>query len=224
MPERAVLFDVNALLKEQKDVSTYMFEVIQNVFGHLIEDIKISDYDGMTSQEMVIAILKKNGISDSDITDKLANYVEEVPYSHYNVAGHDSVVIADGAKEALESLSKSGNVLVGIATGQMERIARNMFERAKIDMDSYFKFGAYGNISPEFSKILEEAISKAESMGVSRSGIYFVSSAPQPLGIAKSLGIKPIGIAFGKYSKAELEQAGASTTVKSVKDVPRLAR
>ncbi|MDE1869251.1 MAG: hypothetical protein KGH60_04800 [Candidatus Micrarchaeota archaeon] len=224
MPEVAVLFDVNALLKEPKDVSQYMFEVIQNVFGHLIDNIDMSDYEGMTSQEMVIAILKKNGINDSDINGKLANYIEEVPYSHYNVAGHDAITVADGAKDALESLRKSTNVVVGMATGQMERITRNMFERAHMDMDSYFKIGAYGSISPEFSKILEDAVSKAESRGVSRANIYFVSGAPQPIAIAKSLGVKPIGVAFGKYSKAELEQAGASPAVKNVKDVVKLAR
>lgn len=224
MPDVAVLFDANALLKETKDVSTYMFEVIQNVFGHLIDDIKLSDYEGMTSQETVIAILKKNGVSDADITDKLANYVEEVPYSHYNVAGHDAVDVADGAKDALEALSRDNKVIVGMATGQMERIVRNMFERAHMDMDNYFKIGAYGSVSPDFSKILEDAVSKAESMGVSRDRIYFVSSAPQPISMAKSIGVKVIGITFNNFSKHELALAGASTVIKNIKDLTKLAR
>ena len=121
--DKLVLFDVGGtLVKDAKDVSEYVAESIRNIYGTVV-DVNLSDYQGMTSQQIAEDVLRRNGMPQEEIEQKLVRYTEDLFYTYYNVAGHDRQVVADGTKEILDEFSKRG-ALIGIATGEVERIAR----------------------------------------------------------------------------------------------------
>lgn len=227
MAEEAVLFDVqNTLIREVKDVSDYWFEAIRFTYGLSIDNIKIADYEGHTVQETLIDILTKQGISKEEIYAKHEQFLEELPYAHYNVAGHDSVVWVDGAKALLNHLKDDNKIVVGAASGQLEKILKNMFDRDNhLNYDSYFKFGAYGNVSESITKIIEDAVAIAhKEYGLDKHHITFVSNTKRHVHAAHSLAIKSIGVITDPFSKKDLEGIGVAHLVKSLKDVERLLK
>jgi len=222
MAEKVVLFDVeNTLLRESKDVSQYYFEAIRNAYGLSLEDIDISPYEGFTIQETVRDILSKNGLTKDEIDEKMELFVNELPYAHYNVAGHDKVVVIDGAIDLLKHLHKRGHVM-GVASGQLERVLRNMFERGGIEYDSYFKFGTYGDAGEHISKIIEASVDVAEKeFKTDRKHIVFVSSSKRNITAAHAFGINTVGVITDAESKRELEGSGITAVVRNLRDCAR---
>ncbi|MGD0728461.1 MAG: HAD hydrolase-like protein [Candidatus Micrarchaeaceae archaeon] len=226
MPEIAVLFDVeNTLIKEKKNVSDYYFEAIRFVYGLSIDDINLADYEGLTVQETLIEILQKQGLKKEEILEKHEQFLEELPYAHYNVAGHDSAVLVDGAKTILNNLKDNNRYVIGAASGQLERILSNMFDRVNMKYDNYFKFGAYGNVSENMSKILDSAMAKAgKEYGIDKHGIYFVSNVKNHVHAAHALGIRAVGVITDPFSEKDLKNLGVIHIAKNLKDCERFIK
>jgi phosphoglycolate phosphatase-like HAD superfamily hydrolase len=223
---KAVLFDVdNTLIREAKDVSQYYYEAIRSSYGLSIEDIKLSDYEGRTVQETLEEILKSQGLSKAEILEKQELFLEELPYAHYNVAGHDKAILADGAKDLLNRLGKKEEYVVGVATGQLERILRNLFDRVELNYDQYFKFGFYGDTSEHITKILDAAISRAErDYAVRKYDVTFITHSSRYASAAHSVGITAIAVVNDLYSKKDLDHFEAGYIVKSLRECERLIK
>lgn len=225
MAKTLVLIDPDkSMVREAKDVSQYYMEGIRMVYGVYIDDINLKEFNGRTTQETVIELLQRNSIPQSEIDEKLHVFTEELPYEHYNVAGHDFANLGEGAKEALEKLSNDNEIILGAASGQLERILKNMFERAGLKMESYFKFGAYGDAAMDMGGIIKAALEKANGFGIPRERTFFVGYSPQSISAAKALGLRTIAIATDYFYPEQLTQAGAERVTKSPRDIPKLVR
>lgn len=209
------MFDINnTLTKDTKDISEYVQESIRNIYGVLV-DVDLSKYEGMTAQETAEAVLLENGMPRDEIEQKLVRYTEDLFYSYYNVAGHDRQLALDGARELLDELSRQG-ALIGIATGEAERVAK--FRLEKTGLGSYFKFGAFGNEAKSAEGIVAKALEKAKS-GFSFSGkAVLVSSYPNFVKAAKRAGIASVAVENSRFPEGVLSEAGAEKVVKNLKD------
>jgi phosphoglycolate phosphatase-like HAD superfamily hydrolase len=225
MAEKVALFDIeNTLVREWKDVSSYYFETIRNAYGLSIDDINLNQYEGLTVQETLIEILTKNGLTKDQIYEKHELFLNELGYAHYNVAGHDKIVVIDGAKDLLTHLHKNGYV-IGAASGQIERVLRNQFDRAQLNYDSYFKFGTYGDASEHMSKIIETSIDVAhKEFKADKHHVTFIGSTKSGVIAAHSLGINSIGVITDEYSKKDLDKIGVGAVVKNLKDVKKFIK
>ena len=225
MAEKVALFDIdNALIRESRDVSSYYFEAIRSSYGLSIDDIDLSKYEGLTVQETLIDILTKNGLTRDEVYGRHELFLQELPYAHYNVAGHDNVVLIEGAKNLLGYLHRKGYVM-GAASGQLERILRNMFDRAHLNYDSYFRFGTYGDASEHFSKIIETSTDIAHGEYLAeRHHIAFISNSKGHVITAHALGLNAIGVITDAHSKSELEKLGVGKIVRHLKDCERILK
>ncbi|MDE1870716.1 MAG: HAD hydrolase-like protein [Candidatus Micrarchaeota archaeon] len=221
MVGKVVLFDTeNTLIREWKDVSQYYVEAIRNSYGLTVE-VELQKYEGFTVQETVYGILSKNGLSDDEIKAKLELFLQELPYAHYNVAGHDKAILVDGAKDLLSYL-KGRDYVIGSASGQMERILRNMFERAGLDYDSYFKLGAYGDSGMHISDVIGVAIGKAkDEFSADKDQLTFISNSKAHVDAARRLGINAIGVITGAHSR---EDFGGEPVAKGLNDCRRFLK
>ncbi|MDE1856633.1 MAG: HAD family hydrolase [Candidatus Micrarchaeota archaeon] len=218
--DRCVLFDVNkTLVRDSKDVSEYMTESIRTIYG-VITEANVEQYEGMAVRDIAAAILKQNGVEPQIIEEKMDHLIDDVPYSYYNVAGHDDLIKSEGAQELLDEIKRKG-ALIGIASGEPERMVRQRLENRSIN--EYFKFGAFGNEAKTLPEIVSLAVKKAANeFRITNSRIAIVSSSPHMIKAARSMGIFTIGVANGSFSEAQLKEAGASLVVKSLKDRGRI--
>lgn len=217
--EGFALFDTyETVAKNAKDVSGYVAESIMNIYGVIVK-VDLGKYEGLTSKQAVKEILLEYGLPEADIDARLDRYLEDLPYSYYNVAWSDKIQVTDGAKDLLEDMEKK-EILVGIATGEEERVAH--MRLGKLGIDQHFKFGAYGEAGLIFNDILENALKKSEELGVPRENGIYIASTPSLINIANRAKIRTVGVETDKHSKEELKNAGADITVKSLKDKGRI--
>jgi phosphoglycolate phosphatase-like HAD superfamily hydrolase len=226
MGKKAVLFDIeNLLVREAKDVSTYYFEAIRSSYGLSIDDIKLSDYQGMTVQEKLMQILTTKGnLSRDEILEKRDLFMEELPYAHYNVAGHDKAILFDGAKDTLKRFNDKGYI-VASASGQLERILNNLFHRADLNYTDIFKCGTYGSDGETMHEIINGAIGAVgKQFEIDKPDITFVGPTKEGVESAKAAGINAVGVMSDPYSRKELEGLTGSQIVKSVKDCEKFIK
>ncbi len=209
------LFEVKDLLtKDTMDVSEYVAESIRNIYGVSV-DFSMEDYLGMTAQEMAEAALMANGMRKEEADEKLARLMEDLFYTYYNVAGHEKQLVVEGAAELLKELRYRG-VVIGIATGEIEKIAR--FRLDKAGLSEYFSFGAFGNEARDAEGIVGMALVKAGA-GFGKGGdSILVCASPSFVTAAKSSGIKCVGVALGPFAKESLSEAGADLVVENLKE------
>ncbi len=215
------LFEVKDLLtKDSIDISEYCAESIRNIYGLSI-DFNISDYAGLTAQETAEAALMANGVSREDAEEKLPRLMEDLFYTYYNVAGHEKQLVTEGAVELLKELKAKG-IAIGIATGEIEKVARFRLEKA--GLGEYFSFGAFGNEAKDAKGIVNMALGKAKTEFGNVDSAVLVCNSPSFVVAAKDNGIKSAGVALGPFAKEALLGAGADVAVDSLKDRGRILK
>ncbi len=219
--ENFALFDVNATIAtDAKDISGYVAESIRNIYG-IIARVKLAKYPGFTSKEVAIEVLKENGLKDDEIDERLDRYLEDLPYSYYNVAWSDRIIVIDGAKQLLEELRKK-DVKIGIATGEPKRVSKMRLD--KIGLSEYFTFGSYAEDGITPKEVIDAAVTGASELGMQASNGFFFSAFPRFINAAKESGVYSIGVATTKFRKDELSAAGANEAIGSLKEWPRVIK
>lgn len=191
-----------------------------NIYG-VIVDVDLKKYPGLTSKQIARSVLLENGFSDEEINPRLDRYMEDLPYSYYNVAWSDKIIVTDGAKELLDELTKR-SIFIGIATGEAQRVAKMRLGKVKID--NYFKFGAYGEDGMIFNEILAKSIKIARDNGLQEDEGVVVVANPVSVSIAKILGMKVVALETPEASKKELAAAGADLIIKNFREIDKIIR
>ena len=219
--EHFALFDSNmTIVSDAKDVSKYVAESIMNIYGMIVA-VDLKEYPGLSAKELALEILKKNGLKEPEIQERLDRFLEDLPYSYYNVAWSDRITVADGATQLLDELRGKG-VGLGIATGEPQRVSKMRLDKVK--MSGYFTFGSYAEdgISPK--EIIDTALNRASSeFGLQVEEGFFFSAFPHFISAAREAGIYAVGVA-GRFTAADLSAAGANETLQSFRDKPKLLK
>ncbi len=216
-----MIFDTHdTVARNAKDISAYVRESIMNIYG-VIVDVELSKYPGLTSKQIARSILLDNGFGEDEINPRLDRYMEDLPYSYYNVAWSDKIIVTDGARELLDELTKR-EIFIGIATGEAQRVAKMRLGKVKID--SYFKFGAYGEDGMIFNEILSKSIKIARDNGLQEDEGVVVVANPVSVSISKILGMKVVALETSENSRKELATAGADLIVKNFRDIDKIIR
>ncbi len=215
MSRAVVLFDVlNTLVKERKDQSAFLEEAIRGIYGPTVS-VKEGDYDGLGMKEAIERLLLQSGEDSAYVQAGLDRIMKEIPYSYYNVAGHDAIDVLGGAKELLRELAKS-DVAVGLATGLPKGVVENMMERAGIDMGQ-FSVSAYADSGKTMRDIVAAAATTAKaSLGTDR--MFTVVSSAAAASASKACDVAPIGVLTGRASEEQMRQAGAAVVVNGLGD------
>ena len=106
-----------------------------------------------------------------------------------------------GVSRLLEILAQRNNVLLGIATGNLEPAGWQKLKRGKIH--NFFGFGGFGSDSRERSEIIQIAISRAEKLLGQKSlreNIFVIGDTHYDVRAAHQLGLKAIAVTTGSYA------------------------
>jgi len=131
--------------------------------------------------------------------------------------------ILKGVFNLLTKLDQKG-FLLGLVTGNLEKIARAKLK--KIGIDHFFTFGGFGSDHINRTNLIKIAIKRAEKQFgfVADNLIFHFGDAPQDMRAAREAGVIPIGVATGIFSPDELESAGAYQVVPNLKNTDAILR
>jgi len=218
---KLILFDIDGTLTEHPVGHIEAHAVAyQKVFG-IYGSIYMIDYDGKPDRRITKEVLTKLGIAEAEIEQKMPEFLQVMGEYYDSIKLYIKPKLLPGVINTLERLSADENVLLGIVTGNIERIAWDKLEAAGIN--GYFKLGGFGNESDDRPELVKLAIERARmEHGFDCDVIYLIGDTPVDMNAGNAAGVNTVGVATGSYSQEVLREAGATTTLPDLSDIQLL--
>jgi phosphoglycolate phosphatase-like HAD superfamily hydrolase len=122
-----------------------------------------------------------------------------------------SYQILPGISSALDFLSRRSDVLMGLATGNVEPGARVKLQRG--DLNRYFKFGGFGSDYEDRTALVRHGAElgfRLCTQRIASEDVFVIGDTPRDIFAGREAGFTTIGVATGKFTVAELADAGAN--------------
>ncbi len=216
---RLALFDIDKTLLKVLKAHYKAFSVaFKEVYG-IDADINDIRHDGMTDQQIIIEILKHEGLDEGQIMPKMKECIEAAARVFHEAADIEQVTVLDGVHELLKEMEER-KILIGLVTGNIEAIAKAKLKKAGIERS--FCCGGFGDDHIDRTRLVEIAIQRAEEKSGLRfrefkENVFLFGDAPQDMRAGKETGVMTIGVATGIFSKAQLKDAGADLVLENLK-------
>jgi phosphoglycolate phosphatase len=219
--QKLILFDIDkTLITNATGHKAAFSKAVKEVYG-IDTTVEIINYNGMTDPMIIMEVLKKHELEESEITAKI-DTCKKAMVEHFNkLKDNDDMEILDGVPELLNELEKR-EFLIGLVTGNLEPIAWGKMKRFKIN--HYFKLGGFASDDSNRTELVKIAIKRAEENYNFKfdNNVFLFGDTPQDVNAGNEAGILTVGVATGIYSKEDLFEAGASFAVDNLKDIKRI--
>ena len=212
-----VLFDVDKTLITGIEAHAKAFdEAMKKVFGVKIDYMKIT-YGGRTEKQSTYFLLKDEGLTKKQIDSKISEYFSSAAKFYEEFAKNENIIVLNGVKQLLELLQKN-NILIGLCTGNVQKICEIKMKKA--GLMKYFKFGGYAEDGLERHELVNAAIKKAKKFGFTgnKTNVFVVGDTPFDINAGKDAGVKTIGVASGFFSEQQLKEVGADFVLPDLTD------
>ena len=210
-------FDIdNTLIRGSTGHVQALLTAIKAIYD-LETSIHVINHHGMTDQEIIIKILAKNDVDRERAKAGLIECMDFMQHEYARIVKSENIFMLEGVVDLLNKLEQNG-FLLGLVTGNLEKIARAKLER--IGISHFFKVGGFGSDHINRGDLIKIAINRAEEQFgfASDSPVFHFGDAPQDMQAAREAGVIPIGVTTGIFSADELETAGAYRVFPNLKD------
>ena len=212
-----ILFDIDkTLVKSSMEYVIAFSKGFREVYD-IDSTIDIIDYCGMTDQQIIVEVLKKKGLTESEIDLEIHECMDVILDYFDKIKDSIQVEVLVGVLKLLKEL-KEQNFIIGLVTGNLEPIGRGKLE--KVGLNHYFRFGGFGSDDASRTKLVKLAIKRAgENFGFKfEDNVFLFGDTPRDMNAGNKAGVVAIGVATGGYSKEELEDANADYVVRNLGD------
>jgi phosphoglycolate phosphatase len=114
-----------------------------------------------------------------------------------------NVEVCPSIRELLESLHRRGK-LIGVVTGNLERIGWRKLERA--GLRQFFDFGSFNDLRERREDIFRHGLEIAREIRGPQATACFIGDTPNDIRAAAHLGMPVLAVATGVFSLEELKQ------------------
>ena len=116
----------------------------------------------------------------------------------------DHFLVLPGARELVSILDRHENLLLGLATGNIEEGARMKLDRA--GLGSFFSFGGFGSDSEARTELIRIAIERGRDRAQSDvERVFMIGDTPRDIVHGKEAGACTVAVASGSYSLEALK-------------------
>ncbi len=133
--------------------------------------------------------------------------------------------IMPGVPELLAALSTRPSLVLGLATGNLEKGAWLKLGRG--GLESYFRFGGFGSDAENRTELVRIAMERARDyLGthVPAEDIYVIGDTPRDILHGKEAGARTVGVATGKSGVEELSRHGPDHVFRDFSDTAEVLR
>ena len=221
---KLALFDIDGTIMEWTHVHKDSFSVAFKKVHGIEADISIITGAGMTEQQIITEVLRKKGVTDEVIKLKMNKAMDVMAEYFEREIKNGEAKLLPGAEEFLKDLDKN-KVLMGLVTGNLERIAWGKLK--KTGLDKYFKLGGFGSDHISRTELVKIAIKRAgEKFGFKPgNNVFSIGDAPSDMKAGREGGaFKCIGVTTGIFSKEQLKEAGADYVFKNLLDKDKILK
>jgi phosphoglycolate phosphatase-like HAD superfamily hydrolase len=178
-------------------------------------------YDGKTDRQIAREQMRGSGIEDDvidrRIDDLLDSYVRRL---EVELQRDDSARMCSGVPALLDALADRESAVLGLLTGNIERGARRKLNRVGIDFNQ-FRINAFGcdhENRPELPAIAQRRAREIEGLEIEGQRVVIIGDTPADIHCGRSLGVRAIGVATGRYSVDELSSHSPAAVFATLDD------
>lgn len=212
----AALFDIDGTLLVTGGAGATAWQRAFREMHGIEANIDEHTHAGMTDPEIAAIVFRevigREG-SAAERAEAIAGYLSHLQQSVDESPGYR---VMPGIEELLPRLAGEG-VLLGIVTGNIEAAAH--IKLARGDLNGYFAFGGYGSDSSDRTELTKKAVERGGEVAgkpLDLATTIGIGDTPRDVAACHGAGVKVVGVATGKYSIAELEEAGADWAIEDV--------
>jgi len=214
-----LLFDLDGTLLLTGGAGTRSFErSFLKHYGVRVDTQRVR-MDGKTDPAIARELLSLYGLPSDDpaVQKVLSGYVEALDSE---VAASPGYHVLQGVEVALKELSQRSDVVIGLATGNLESGARIKLERGKLNQ--FFPFGGFGSDSENRPEIVRIAVRRGKEYAKEDFGpgdIVVIGDTPRDIDAGKAASVKVLAVASGSFDLEALRACSPDAVVKSLSPV-----
>ncbi|GAB2756370.1 haloacid dehalogenase-like hydrolase [Salinifilum aidingensis] len=119
-----------------------------------------------------------------------------------------------GAAALLAELAAAEGLTQSVVTGNLPAVARNKLGAFELDRHVDLDIGGFGSDTEHRRELVAEAVAKAEHKhGTTYAEVFVAGDTPHDVTGALACGARPVGVATGGSSAADLRAAGAEVVL-----------
>ena len=204
---KVVLFDIDGtLLRTDGAGRRAMEQALFTVFGaHGDPEYR---YDGKTDRQITREQMRWAGVSDDVIDarmhDVFALYAERL--AQELASGTEQAVLMQGIPPLLERLGAHEEVTLGLLTGNIEAGARQKLRAVQLAWEQFLvnAFGSDHEQRPMLPSVAQQRAAQLLGREVPGERMVIIGDTPADIHCGRSLKVRAIGEATGRYSVPEL--------------------
>jgi len=170
---------------------------------------------GKTDPAIAREILRVRLGATSDVEAQIQSILEAyLSFLEDEVQTSAKYRVLPGIVSLLDEIAARPDMILGLATGNIELGARIKLERGKLNR--YFAIGGFGSDAEDRTELVRKAAEKAAHNNGSSflaSDVFVIGDTPLDVDAGKRAGFKTVGVATGSYSVDQLLAAGADIAV-----------
>jgi phosphoglycolate phosphatase-like HAD superfamily hydrolase len=203
---KLVLFDIDGTLIGSGGAGVKsIVRVFQDLYG-IGNAMQRVDPNGNTDPLIFREALEKNLSVSLDFEQEYPRILQKyLEYLSAEVVRAQNAHVKPGILEALEVLSSTSEVFLGLATGNVEAGARIKLKAH--DLNRFFPVGGFGDDSEIRRNLTRIAVEKAERFyrrTFKGRDVFVIGDTPRDIDCGKVLGGVAIAVATGSISRNEL--------------------
>lgn len=212
--KRLVLFDIDGTLLATDGAPRRAFHRAMLEVYRTTGPIATHSFDGKTDPQIARELLTYAGLPTAAVDRGLSAlwmaYLRELS-AEFAQPGSRTTVLPGIVPLLRELESRADDVLLGLLTGNIREGAR--LKLASAGIRNTFRIGAYGSDCERRDGLPPVAVQRArEAVGVefARTDIVIIGDTPSDVTCGSALGVRALGVATGRYSEEDLNDAGAT--------------
>ncbi|MEY4857057.1 MAG: hypothetical protein RLZZ97_1887 [Gemmatimonadota bacterium] len=205
---KLVLFDIDGTLLWSDGAGRRAMEnALLRVFG-TTGDTSYR-YDGKTDRQIAREQMREAGFTDAIISSRLDDLLNEYVHGLEKELMRDDTTparLCDGIPPLLDALRGHRDVTLGLLTGNIERGARAKLNAVQVDFQQ-FRANAFGcdhEARPELPAVAQRRAREQLGLDIAGDRIVIIGDTPADIHCGRSLGVRAIGVATGRYSTDDL--------------------
>ncbi|MEG9553073.1 haloacid dehalogenase-like hydrolase [Streptomyces baarnensis] len=221
---KLVLWDIDHTLIATRGVGGEIFgDAFEQVTG--IPMRQQAAVDGMTEPVIFRRTAELHGItSDRTMFEDFARHSAELHRQRAHdlrERGH----ALPGAAAALAELAATDGVVQSVVTGNIRPVAEIKLQVFGLDTHIRFPYGGYGEDHDDRAELVRTAMARtraATGAEIALDDVLLVGDTPADVAAGRAAGVPVLAVATGRTSAADLVDAGATATVRSLQDASLL--